>query len=62
MRVTVIATGFDQAKNEHTAPAVGAFTGAAEKAKSSAPASSPRPVTRTNEVDDIDEIFKIFNR
>ena len=64
MRVTVIATGFDQAKADSAAPSVGAFTGAAEKAKSApvTPAASSRPVSRTSDVDDIDEIFKIFNR
>lgn len=52
MRVTVIATGFEEKKPETGKP--GAFTKAGEKAK-------PSPVAN-EDVDDIDEIFKIFNR
>ncbi len=58
MRVTVIATGFDE-KREPETPATekpaakGPFTAAGERSKTAAP---------SEDVDDIDEIFKIFNR
>ena len=58
MRVTVIATGFEDKKEETAAPAgkaaakPGPFTAAGQRSK-------PAPV---EDVDDIDEIFKIFNR
>ena len=53
MRVTVIATGFDD-KKQAAQPVnkIGAFSAAGEKAK-------PLP---TEDIDDIDEIFKIFNK
>ena len=60
MRVTVIATGFESKKAENNTPSAksvsrpGPFTAAGERAK-------PTPVA-TEDVDDIDEIFKIFNR
>ena len=60
MRVTVIATGFESKKAETNTPSgrsaarPGPFTAAGERAK-------PAPVA-TEDVDDIDEIFKIFNR
>ena len=62
MRVTVIATGFEEKKEEPAAPAAakstfakpGPFTAASEKSR---PAPAP-----SEDVDDIDEIFKIFNR
>ena len=60
MRVTVIATGFESKKAENSTPSAksvsrpGPFTAAGERAK-------PTPVA-TEDVDDIDEIFKIFNR
>ena len=62
MRVTVIATGFEEKKEEPAAPAAakstfakpGSFTAASEKSR---PAPAP-----SEDVDDIDEIFKIFNR
>jgi cell division protein FtsZ len=55
MRVTVIATGFDaNPDTPATAKAApGLFTAAGEKAKTAAPAE---------DVSDIDEIFKIFNK
>ena len=54
MRVTVIATGFDDKKQAQQQPAnkIGAYSAASEKAK-------PLP---TEDIDDIDEIFKIFNK
>ena len=62
MRVTVIATGFDgknageaPAQAEEAKPGTGAFTSAGEKAKGSVSVA-------TEDVNDIDEIFKIFNR
>lgn len=58
MQVTVIATGFDDRQNAADAPAEksGAFTSAGERAKTAAV-----PVA-TEDVNDIDEIFKIFNK
>jgi len=56
MRVTVIATGFDsKPKAEVEAP--GAFSAASERAGVVAP--KPAPIEDPN---DIDEIFKIFNK
>ena len=52
MRVTVIATGFDD-KRPQPATKIGAYTAASEKVK--APAVE-------EDIGDIDEIFKIFNR
>ena len=55
MRVTVIATGFDDKKNQQPqqpATKIGAYSAASEKAKSAA----------VEDIDDIDEIFKIFNK
>ena len=54
MLVTVIATGFDDKKQAQQQPAnkIGAYSAASEKAK-------PLP---TEDIDDIDEIFKIFNK
>lgn len=51
MRVTVIATGFDEKKNAAPAAKLGAFTAAGERAKPAA-----------EDIEDIDEIFKIFNK
>ncbi len=51
MRVTVIATGFDDKKQPSTK--IGAYSAAGEKAKTSVDSS---------DIDDIDEIFKIFNK
>lgn len=53
MRVTVIATGFDSASSSAPVKASGMFSTAGEKAKTAAPAE---------DVSDIDEIFKIFNK
>ncbi len=54
MRVTVIATGFEE-KRQQPATKVGAYSAAAaERANTKAPAQE--------DIDDIDEIFKIFNR
>ena len=55
IRVTVIATGFDDKKNQQPqqpATKIGAYSAASEKAKSAA----------VEDIDDIDEIFKIFNK
>ena len=52
MRVTVIATGFDEKASAGGAKAGGAFSAAGEKAKAAA----------TEDISDIDEIFKIFNK
>ena len=55
MRVTVIATGFDDKKSQQPqqpATKIGAYSAASEKAKSAA----------VEDIDDIDEIFKIFNK
>ena len=58
MQVTVIATGFEKKPEEETEekaePKAAPYTAAAERAK---PASAPK-----GDIDDIDEIFKIFNR
>ena len=51
IRVTVIATGFDE-KQKQPANKIGAFSAAADKAKAS----------MTEDISDIDEIFKIFNK
>ncbi len=53
MRVTVIATGFDEKGGTLAPKAGGVFTSAGEKAKASAP---------SEDISDIDEIFKIFNK
>ena len=53
MRVTVIATGFDDKQRQQPANKLGAYTSAtSEKAKAQA----------AEDIDDIDEIFKIFNK
>ncbi len=55
MRVTVIATGFDdkqQRQTQQPANKIGAYSAASERAKPSV----------TEDIDDIDEIFKIFNK
>ena len=53
MRVTVIATGFDDKQRQQPANKIGAYTSAtSEKAKAQA----------AEDIDDIDEIFKIFNK
>ena len=55
MRVTVIATGFDDKKSQQPqqpATKIGAYSAASEKAKSAA----------VEDIDDIDEIFKIVNK
>ena len=51
MRVTVIATGFAE-KKAQPVNKIGAYTAASEKAK----------VSAAEDIDDIDEIFKIFNK
>ena len=53
MRVTVIATGFDDVQKNSPVKSAGMFSVAGEKAKTSAPAE---------DISDIDEIFKIFNK
>ena len=53
MRVTVIATGFDDKQRQQPANKIGAYTSAtSEKAKAQV----------AEDIDDIDEIFKIFNK
>lgn len=54
MRVTVIATGFAEKRQSPTKP-IGAFSAAQEKASASRTQAQ-------EDIDDIDEIFKIFNR
>ena len=57
MRVTVIATGFDQVPGEFVP------VKAAEPVKNAdAPAAPAAPAVKTGDIADIDEIFKIFNR
>ncbi len=59
MRVTVIATGFDEKREEAEIPA----EKTAPAAVSSSVGERGKPAAMTSEdVDDIDEIFKIFNR
>ena len=54
MRVTVIATGFAE-KRQSPAKPIGAYSAAQEKATASKNQAQ-------EDIDDIDEIFKIFNR
>ena len=54
MRVTVIATGFAEKRQTPSKP-IGAFSAAQEKASASKSQAQ-------EDIDDIDEIFKIFNR
>ena len=54
MRVTVIATGFAE-KRQAPAKPIGAYSAAQEKAGASRAQAQ-------EDIDDIDEIFKIFNR
>ena len=54
MRVTVIATGFAE-KRQSPAKPIGAFSAAQEKASASRTQAQ-------EDIDDIDEIFKIFNK
>jgi len=54
MRVTVIATGFAE-KRQSPAKPIGAFSAAQEKTSASKSQAQ-------EDIDDIDEIFKIFNR
>ena len=59
MRVTVIATGFDQSilsAAPKAAPQAAAATAPA------APAEQPVVAPRTGDIGDIDEIFSIFKR
>ena len=58
MRVTVIATGFDSKPKAEAEPAPGAFTAAASE-RTGVVAPKPAPMEDPN---DIDEIFKIFNK
>ena len=58
IRVTVIATGFENApKQETPAAKPGAFSAASERVAAAAPKVAP-----VEDPNDIDEIFKIFNR
>ncbi len=59
MRVTVIATGFDDAAGKGPVKATGMFTVAGEKAKA-APSAAPSP--NKLEDDDIDALLKIFDK
>ena len=54
MRVTVIATGFAE-KRQSPAKPIGAYSAAQEKATATKNQAQ-------EDIDDIDEIFKIFNR
>ena len=54
MRVTVIATGFDEKKKPET-KGIYSSAGAART-------SAPIPTDPAAGIDDIDEIFKIFNK
>ena len=56
MRVTVIATGFDQASGEFEPIKV------VEAVKAATPAAPAATTVKTGDIADIDEIFKIFNR
>lgn len=59
MRVTVIATGFDTTAQggDQASPKPGAFSAASERAAVQAPKVAP-----VEDPNDIDEIFKIFNK
>ncbi|MBQ1280945.1 MAG: cell division protein FtsZ, partial [Oscillospiraceae bacterium] len=59
MRVTVIATGFDNTPKQEAPAAAkpGAFSAASERAAVATPKVAP-----VEDVNDIDEIFKIFNK
>ena len=59
MRVTVIATGFDQASFAATQKTVAAAPAAAAKAEEEKPLA---PVQAPTDIGEIDEIFKIFSR
>ncbi len=56
MRVTVIATGFDEKKKFEQK---GIFS---SKTPAAAPASADAPKVDSGDIDDIDEIFKIFSK
>ena len=56
MRVTVIATGFDEAAGKNPVKGTGMFSVAGEKAKTAAPAPAKL------EDDDIDALLKIFDK
>ena len=56
MRVTVIATGFDQASGEFEPVKV------VEAVKSAAPAAPAAPAAKTGDISEIDAIFDIFKR
>ena len=57
MRVTVIATGFDQAPGEFFEPVK-----VVEAVKAADPAAPAAPAVKTGDISAIDELFKIFNR
>ena len=57
MRVTVIATGFDENKTDNK----GIYT-SANPAKAKPQSTASTPVDASANIDDIDEIFKIFNK
>ncbi len=57
MRVTVIATGFDATRTE-----VESTAAETTKNPAAAPERAPAVTMSSEDVDDIDEIFKIFNR
>ena len=56
MRVTVIATGFDEKKKPETK---GIYSSAASSASKSVDTA---PVKTNSDIDDIDKIFEIFNK
>ena len=62
MRVTVIATGFDDQKKPE-GKGIFSNAGAARSTTTSRPGSTAAaPVDTAANIDDIDEIFKIFNK
>ena len=60
IRVTVIATRFDEKPTSSAAPKAGLFTAAAAE-KKEAPAPAAEPVEAAPAADPFDDIFKIFN-
>lgn len=66
IRVTVIATGFDdeatgKKADKSAAGKTGLYSGAAEKSEAAAPAPAPTEGSEGGEDDPFDTIFKIFN-
>ena len=59
MRVTVIATGFEQGAQKAAADAKSGEKAAPAEAKAE---PAQKPASESGDISDIDEIFKIFNR